>query len=232
MTITTTPKNHRIRGFQGLAVALLATLALTGCTIAEDTLKDFSGERKTAEAPYNGPAVQPLQTDPNALVSTVVRVIDGDTLAVTPTKELPATNEAGDEHVIRLLGIDAPEMNSHSSKKDAGLTPQCGAQEATDNLADMLLGFKVTVVYDAKADKTDKYNRSLAYVGLLDPSEASFPGNTFTDANMAQVALGHAEAWFPQGEPTPERYRLYTASMQAAEHEDAGSWASCDSMGR
>lgn len=234
-----TPPLHRnfVRGLFWVTMVILLIVTLTGCSLAKDLAQDLgndTGASSSAAPSGTAPAVGPAQAGnyPGALISTVTRVIDGDTLAVAATPELPATNESGDEHVIRLLGIDTPEMNAHSSKKDAGLSPECGARAAADNLADMLLGFKVTVVYDNKSDRTDKYNRSLAYVGLLDPSEASSPGNQFNDANLAQISLGYAEAWYPQGEPAPERYAYYADTSNTAQLHKLGAWGSCDTLGR
>lgn len=146
--------------------------------------------------------------------ATVIRVIDGDTLAVEPTEELAATNEDGTEHVVRILGIDAPEMHYGDSE-----APECGAQEATDRLGKLLpAGARVHLVHDGQADHVDRYGRSLAYVDLDDA----------TDAGTEMTAGGYATAWYPRGEPEPERFTTYRDAATEARDAGTGSWATCD----
>ncbi|MET3172982.1 UNVERIFIED_ORG: micrococcal nuclease [Arthrobacter sp. UYCu721] len=181
--------------------ALFAVATLAGCTAV------------------TGPSDMAAEAVP---VSVLVRVIDGDTIAVKPTAELPATNENGTEHVVRLLGIDAPEMNYTS-----GTAPQCGAQDSTSNLeATLLKDLRVTITYDKQSDHTDRYGRSLAYVGFENTE------SPFTDAAMAQATLGYAEAWYPKGEPAPARFDSYKKAAAAARSEGAGSWPHCNTQGR
>lgn len=180
--------------------SLLAVATLTGCT-------DGSGHSDTAAE--------------TASDSVLIRVIDGDTIAVKPTSGLPATNELGTEHVVRLLGIDAPEMNYASGN------PECGAQNATSNLEAVLpKDTGVTITYDARSDHTDRYGRSLAYVGFKRPD------TPFIDAATAQTSLGYAEAWYPQGEPAPARFSNYQKAAENAQVEGFGSWHQCDTLGR
>lgn len=180
-------------------VALL--VALTGCT---DLLSELD------PAPEADAAAEQS--------TTIVRVIDGDTIAVQPTDQLPATNDDGDEHVVRLLGIDAPEMN-FSEAED----PECGAQAATDYLAELLPeAAAVTVVYDERADETDHYGRSLAYI---ESPQAD-------DAGLAMIAEGHAAAWVPQSAPDPERLTSYEDAMATAQRDHTGAWAQCPAIGR
>lgn len=181
--------------------ALLAIATLTGCTAV------------------TGPSETAAKT---AAISVVLRVIDGDTIAVKPTAELPATNENGTEHVVRLLGIDAPEMNYTSE-----VAPQCGAEDSTSNLEKILpKDLRVTITYDVRSDPTDRYGRSLAYVGFQNTD------SPFTDAAMAQVTLGYAEAWYPKGEPAPARFDSYKKTAANAQSEGAGSWPRCNTQGR
>lgn len=73
--------------------------------------------------------------------TSVVRIIDGDTLVV-----------AGDERV-RLIGIDTPELAQD----------ECYAQEASAHLAELVPpGDDVRLVHDV--ERTDRYGRTLAYV--------------------------------------------------------------------
>lgn len=157
-------------------------------------------------------------SEPESIETRIVRVIDGDTIAVEPSDSLPATNDAGDEHVVRLLGIDAPEMNHHKSAD-----PECGAQEATDNLSELLPeGSVVILTYDPVSDRTDRYDRSLAYV--INPG--------LEDINENQVADGYAMPWYPSGEPEPSHIPDYIAAADEAEQNSAGAHGTCDSIGR
>lgn len=150
--------------------------------------------------------------------TAVVRVIDGDTIAVRPADDLPATNDDGDEHVVRLLGIDAPEMNFYDDEP-----PECGAQNATDYLAELLPeATTVTVTYDEHADETDRYGRSLAYI----------EGTETADAGLSMIAAGHATAWTPRSAPAPERFSAYREAMTTAQSDRAGGWEHCLTIGR
>lgn len=185
---------------RSVLTALLAVSTLTACTVVSGHSEEI------AKTPSD---------------SVLIRVIDGDTIAVKPTSRLPATNEQGTEHVVRLLGIDTPEMNYTSGN------PECGAKGATSNLKAVLpKDTGVTVTYDARSDHTDRYGRSLAYVGFKNPE------TPFTDAAMAQTTLGYAEAWYPKGEPVPERFSNYQQAAETAQIEGHGSWAQCDTLGR
>lgn len=184
-----------------LLTGTAALVALTGCTglLFEP---DAAPEADTA----------------GASSATVVRVIDGDTIAVEPTEDLPSTNDDGDEHVVRLLGIDAPEMNFYDDE-----SPECGAQEATDYLTELLPeAVAVTIVSDEAADETDRYGRSLAYIESPETD----------DVGLAMITEGHAAAWVPQSTPDPERLPTYEDAMTTAQTDRTGAWAQCPAIGR
>jgi len=194
------------------AAALLIAASLAGCQLITDTVGDQPslGSISDQGAPASGAdASQPV---------TFIRVVDGDTIAVAPTDALPATNDSGTEHVVRLLGIDTPEMNKMSEE-----APECGAEAATAQL-EALVGqnSSLSLVFDAQADQTDRYGRSLAYVQLPDG----------TDLALNMAAGGFAEAWYPSGEPEPERFGSYAAAEDSAAASGAGSHATCDTIGR
>ncbi|WP_051299300.1 thermonuclease family protein [Arthrobacter castelli] len=191
-----------------LLTSLLAIIALSGCSIGL-----FEDKPTTTTPP----------TDQRAQITTeVVRVIDGDTVAVKPVAGvLEATNEAGDEHSVRLLGIDTAEMNTYETA-----TPECGAQAATDHLKTMLdAGTAVTLTYDDHADHadhTDRYGRSLTYL--------STDGGG--DVALRQISAGYAVPWYPDGEPEPQRFGIYSTAADKAEAAEAGAYAYCTSIGR
>jgi len=96
----------------------------------------------------------------------VVRVIDGDTVAL-----------AGDARV-RLLGIDAPEMERDGQPADFL------AHKAKAILTELTLNRQVGLKYDRL--RYDHYGRLLAYLFL--------PGDTLVNAEL--VRLGVARVYF------------------------------------
>jgi len=159
-----------------------------------------------------GPAGGTLTTDPSSgtrtIQGTVTAIADGDTITVL----------AGRDKVrVRLLGIDAPEV-AHET------TPaQCGADDARTALARLVpIGTPVTVTTDPRSDATDQYGRTLGYVASADVE----------DAALALLEAGLVEAWVPAGEPHPTRWQSFTTAQRAAQAARAGSWATCDHVGR
>lgn len=153
-------------------------------------------------------------------VVELIRVVDGDTIAVVPTEQLPATNDRGTEHYVRVLSIDAPEMNKMGDEP-----AECGAQDATDHLDALLRGHAdVSLVYDPISDRTDRFGRTLAYVETI--------GDHPIDAGLEQVRAGFAEAWYPQSEPAPGRFDNYLDTQRAASAAGAGSFGACGTVGR
>ena len=137
----------RRRSIVAASLAVLAmVVVLGGCTdgdggeagggAAEAT--DPSGEAATDDDPAGTSATDPADLDGREV--TVTSITDGDTL------------RAGEERV-RLIGIDAPEV-------DGG---ECGAAAATSALEELVpVGTRVLLVSDEEA--TDRYDRTLAYV--------------------------------------------------------------------
>jgi micrococcal nuclease len=134
--------------------------------------------------------------------AVVSRVVDGDTLRVTVD---------GRDVTVRLLGVDAPEMPDG-----------CGAKEATAALETLLpVGTPVTLTVDPEADDMDRWGRWLRYLDVAG-----------VDAAESLSRAGLVGAWFPKGEPEPERYPVYEAAVSAARSERVGSWAECPGLGR
>jgi len=101
----------------------------------------------------------------------VIRVIDGDTFVASIN---------GDEYTIRLIGVDTPEtVNPKKEIEKYG-------KEASDYLNNTLSGQTVILGFDE--NKTDVYNRLLAYVYL---------GNIFVNADIIQKGYGYAYTRFP-----------------------------------
>lgn len=193
-----------------LSSLTILVLALTGCSLAEE-LPQLPNQ--ATDAPE-----MPISPD-EGVETTFVRVIDGDTIAVTPVEGvLPATNSAGDERTVRLLGIDTAEMNYGD---DAA--PECGAQAATDHLDELLNeGDTLLLSFDPEADAVDRFDRSLAYVATAEIS----------DLAHIQAEAGYAIAWYPSSEPEPVNYSSYHDAADTAQQQGLGAWAHCDQLGR
>lgn len=196
-----------------LVLLVLFVAALSGCSAGAPDARPSIGQ------PSQDPAPTPSQPEIASVKTKVVRVIDGDTIAVeTVPGVLEANGDDPEEHVMRLLGIDAPEMNL---RKPDG--PDCGAKEATHHLEQTLpVGMPVTAAFDPEADRTDRYGRSLAYVTTRGG----------TDAGLRQVADGYAMPWYPKDEPQPERVPEYRIAADAASSQRLGAHAQCPSIGR
>ena len=110
-------------------------------------------------------------------LSTVSRVVDGDTIEVN-----------GNSSNIRIVGVDTPET-VHPSKP-----VECYGAEASAYLKNLLTGKRVYLVVDTKQPKSDKYGRPLRHVFLEDGTNVAYQiilngygyatdygGNAFTD---------------------------------------------------
>lgn len=132
-----------------------------------DTISGVEGEAKKeleAEGFVFGDTISEqgqseVSTD-NAVVSaentgTLVRVVDGDTYVI---------NIGGVDTKVRLIGVDTPESVAPASySKDNSAE----GKDVSDIMKDKLQkGDVLTVEYDVQ--KTDKYNRTLAYVYFSD----------------------------------------------------------------
>lgn len=83
----------------------------------------------------------------------VVRVVDGDTLAL---------HINGKTETIRLIGVDAPESVR------PGKPVECFGKEASVKLKELLEGGQVRLEQDITQDDKDRYGRLLRYVFLED----------------------------------------------------------------
>jgi micrococcal nuclease len=131
--------------------------------------------------------------------ASVVRVVDGDTVAVS----------IGDrEETVRLIGIDTPET------VDPRSPVECFGREASERTKALLPeGAGVRLVADVEA--RDRYDRLLAYVYRDD--------GTFV--NLALVEDGYASvATYP---PNVAHTSDFTAAAARARDEGRGLWGAC-----
>jgi endonuclease YncB( thermonuclease family) len=191
----------------GLAV-LLAWALVTG-RLAGAVGSGPSGSAPVSSAPKSPkPSATDAGAAPESYPGKVLWVVDGDTLHV---------EVAGEDWSVRLLGVDAPEVAHGSTAAD------CGGDDATAGLARLAApGTAVTLSFDSRADKQDRYDRYLAYISTAETD----------DVALRLIADGLVAAWIPSGEPKPDRWADYQAAMDAARTSQAGSWATCETLGR
>ena len=88
------------------------------------------------------------ETEDNNSYHRVVRVVDGDTIRV---------NVNGTEEIVRLIGIDTPEL------VDTRRPVECFAQEASQKANALLANRMVRLESDPTQDTRDVFGRLLAY---------------------------------------------------------------------
>lgn len=115
---------------------------------------------------------------PNEGWYTVVRVVDGDTVVVTPNPN-PASSE-GDR--IRLIGVDTPESVAPNRPVEYF------GKEAATFTRQQCEGRRVRLVFEP-GNRQDRYGRTLAYVYLED--------GTFLNAEIIRQGYGFAYTRFP-----------------------------------
>jgi micrococcal nuclease len=132
---------------------------------------------------------------------TVERVVDGDTIEVSPVVAQPGTED------VRLLGVDTPETVDPTEPVESY------GPEASAFTRGQLEGERVTLIFDQ--EKTDQYGRALAYV-QLSGSEA---GDTFNETLLRQ---GYAQLYVV---PPNVRYEAaFTRAQDQARQAQRGIW--------
>jgi micrococcal nuclease len=129
----------------------------------------------------------------------VLRVVDGDTIVVSPNEK------------VRLIGVDTPET-VHPKKSAA-----CFGKEAKQFTRDAVEGKTIRLVLDkvnTKRRHRDRYGRTLAYAYLAD--------GTMLNAELIRQGYAHAYTRFPF------RYLVEFRQIErAARTEALGLWSSC-----
>ena len=145
----------------------------------------------TPRPPTNTPKPSSTPLHPPGQEATVSRIVDGDTIDVSID---------GTEYTIRYIGMDTPERGMPFF------------DEATAANADLVEGQTIILVKDVS--ETDRYNRLLRYVYLLD--------GTFVNAEL--VKQGYAQsATYP---PDVAHEEIFNKLMQEARVSELGLWAS------
>ena len=134
-----------------------------------------------------------------ARIGRVVRVVDGDTIAV----QLGATRER-----VRYIGVDTPET------KDPRRPVQCYGQQAADFNARLVGGERVRLVRDIA--ERDRYGRLLAYVYRV-------RDELFVNAELARLGYAHALSIAPDVRHADRFAQLARQARQAGR----GLWSEC-----
>ncbi len=129
--------------------------------------------------------------------ATVASVTDGDTVEIRPAID-------GEEDV-RLIGVDAPE----TADSPRGAQPY--GEKAAEYAEEKLEGQRVTLRFDV--EKTDQYDRLLAYVYLPD---GSMFNETLLKEGYAQVAT------FP---PNVRHLGSFETAQRMAREAERGIWS-------
>lgn len=130
----------------------------------------------------------------------VSKVIDGDTLVLM-----------SGEHV-RLLGIDAPELEFDDEKRDT--KRECFALESKKFLKDLTLNKKVILKSDPLNKDRDDYGRLLRYVYL--------ENGDFVNQEMLRVGAARSLIYFPF-----EEKDKFLNIENSAKSQKAGLWNIC-----
>jgi len=109
----------------------------------------------------------PEATGSKAILYSVVKVVDGDTIDVSIN---------GETKRLRLIGINTPET------VDPRTPVECFGKEASDKAKSLLTGKKVSLEADSTQGELDKYSRLLRYVFLEDG----------TNFNLYMIKEGYA----------------------------------------
>jgi micrococcal nuclease len=167
------------------AAAALAALALTGC----------GGPGRSSPPPSTVVTAN----------ATVIRVVDGDTIAV---------HVGGRDEHVRLIGIDTPETVSPTKPV------MCFGKEASAETTSLLPpGSPVRLVRDVEA--RDAYGRLLAYVYRA--TDGLFVNLVLAEDGFADV-LSIA--------PNTAHADEIRAAVAAARTRRAGLWGACQSFGQ
>ncbi|MGB0638635.1 MAG: thermonuclease family protein [Myxococcota bacterium] len=193
--------------------SFIAFFGLFGCTPLEERLELFGVE---------------WCADPRNESSACVT--DGDTFSLADCAG--SDQSQGQVEVIRLLGIDTPEMARDGSPEE------CYGSEATEYLQHVLQGRSFRLEFDQECFGT--YERTLAWVFISgeadDPLKEELDllgglgvqedGSFEVLVNELMIRAGFAVVYEPE-----EDVRYFDRLMQAEQQAmaaDLGLWSSCD----
>ncbi len=138
--------------------------------------------------------------------ATVVKIVDGDTIWID--------GEDGNDKV-RLIGIDAPEIDYYSSEKTDG--------DLSSEFLESILTEGQTVYLQADVSDDDSYNRLLRYIWTEIPTDKDNEDEISTKMLNAIILInGYAKAI--AFEPDTRYSDLFDKLQTQAEQEKSGLW--------
>jgi micrococcal nuclease len=178
-----TSRHRSSRGWAAAAgVSLVLALAFGGVS---NTVRGEGGQSLSGKQASTSNTVELADHDATA---TVTKVVDGDTIEISPSFEGLST--------VRLIGVDTPE--THGGAQPYG-------SEASEFTRQQLEGEEVSLELDV--EKVDPYGRLLAYVYL--PNGEMF-NETLLEEGYAQVAT------FPPNVKYTDRFLEAQSEARAA----------------
>lgn len=157
----------------------------------------YETQRDTVLGFINGTLAK-KEVQATATYYTVMRVVDGDTLAI---------DYNGVDEKVRLIGINTPET------VDQRKTVECFGKEASTRMKELALDSIIRLERDPTQDARDIYGRILAYVYLEDGQML----------NRKMIAEGYAYEYTYM---TPYIYQKEFKSLQAlAKTSGRGLWS-------
>lgn len=202
---------------------------------ADDSAGDAaSDDGGTADVPAQDPSIQPLPEQPEqdittpsapatggvppdvqggdpedalqGTTTTVLRVVDGNTLVVAPVEGVLKAAEGSDGAVIDLQGTTVPEGEA------------CGAHESQKLLSSLAPeGSPVTIAFDGGTPAVSDQGAYLAHVSTPD----------IDDLGLSQVSQGMAST----GAVVSTMDAAYNQALSAAQRNGAGLWSQCGTIG-
>lgn len=175
-----------------LVAVIAGVLAYVNFPVPKDSIEDVvdSVLETTAEA----------TTSSVGEVSTVTKIVDGDTFKVS---------QNGKEVTVRVLGIDTPETEF----SPAGA--ECFGDEATIKAKELLTGTSVVLRTDTTQGDFDKYGRLLAYVEV----------NSTFDFGERMISEGFAKEYTYN--KAYENQTVYKSLENQAKQFKKGLWSMC-----
>lgn len=182
-----------------LVVLIVALYIFFGPELLETDIEEYEPTGSSVSLVVGTPEEQEAVVDFSSFKKvTVKRVVDGDTFIY---------RENGNNVRVRMIGIDTPES---VAPEETGKENTLEGKSVSDYVKDMLDGKTVYLEYDA--EKTDKFDRELAYVYLED-------GRRVEDILLS---MGYAKTMTIQ--PNCKYAEHFVAIEQTAHDEKAGYW--------
>lgn len=154
--------------------------------------------------------VETTQENTTLHKATVERVVDGDTVYVVLEGEEQETK-------VRLIGVNTPESVSSDESKN------CEEGEQASEYTKTILSPGKVVYLEYDEERTDKYDRTLAYIWLQDGVETTSVENMRTYMFNVKLLLdGQAEAMTVA--PNNKYEKEFKVFEQEAKNNQTGFW--------